>query len=120
CLGDGEKRTPAADVGRLPGTVERAFRRSISSGDNGLEVGMTGTADDIEERKWKNRSATLRWLGRQYSPDVAPEVASRRLKQWIVGNPILSGLLQENGWTPSQRVLTPKQVEQIVRILGEP
>ena len=56
---------------------------------------MTGTADDIEERKWKNRSATLRWLGRQYSPDVAPEVASRRLKQWIVGNPILSGLLQE-------------------------
>lgn len=81
---------------------------------------MSGTADDIEERKWKNRSATLRWLGRQYSPDVAPEVASRRLKQWIVGNPILSGLLQENGWTPSQRVLTPKQVEQIIRILGEP
>ena len=49
---------------------------------------MTGTSDD-EEGKWKNRSTTLRRLGRQYSPDVTPEVASRRLKQWIVGNPVL-------------------------------
>ena len=48
---------------------------------------MTGTSDD-EEGKWKNRSTTLRRLGRQYSPDVTPEVASRRLKQWIVGNPV--------------------------------
>ena len=61
---------------------------------------MTGTSDD-EEGKWKNRSTTLRRLGRQYSPDVTPEVASRRLKQWIVGNPVLLGLLHENGWTAS-------------------
>ena len=69
---------------------------------------MTGTSDD-EEGKWKNRSTTLRRLGRQYSPDVTP-----------VGNPVLLGLLHENGWTASRRVLTPKQVEQIVRVLGEP
>ena len=62
---------------------------------------MTGTSDD-EEGKWKNRSTTLRRLGRQYSPDVTPEVASRRLKQWIVGNPVLLGLLHENGWTASR------------------
>ena len=80
---------------------------------------MTGRTDE-EEEKWKNRSTTLRRLGRQYSPDVTPEVASRRLKQWIVGNPVLLGLLHENGWTASRRVLTPRQVEQIVRILGEP
>lgn len=81
---------------------------------------MTGTSDD-EEGKWKNRSTTLRRLGRQYiAQDVTPEVASRRLKQWIVGNPVLLGLLHENGWTASRRVLTPKQVEQIVRVLGEP
>ncbi|MFQ9022115.1 MAG: DUF4248 domain-containing protein [Parabacteroides merdae] len=49
-----------------------------------------------------------------------PEVASRRLKQWIVGNPVLLDSLTENGWTASRRVLTPKQVEQIVRVLGEP
>ena len=67
---------------------------------------MTGTSDD-EEGKWKNRSTTLRRLGRQ-------------LKQWIVGNPVLLGLLHENGWTASRRVLTPRQVEQIVRVLGEP
>ena len=36
------------------------------------------------------------------------------------GNPVLLGLLHENGWTASRRVLTPKQVEQIVRVLGEP
>ena len=80
---------------------------------------MTGRTDE-EEEKWKNRSTTLRRLGRQYSPDVTPEVASRSLKQWIVGNPVLLGLLHENGWTASRRVLTPRQVEQIVRILGEP
>ena len=80
---------------------------------------MTGTSDD-EEGKWKNRYTTLRRMGRKYSPDVTTEVASRRLKQWIVGNPVLLGLLHENGWTASRRVLTPKQVEQIVRVLGEP
>lgn len=68
---------------------------------------MTGAAGD-EEGKWKSRSTTLRRLGRQYSPDVTPEVASRRLKQWIVGNPVLLGLLRENGWTASRRVLTPR------------
>lgn len=30
-----------------------------------------------------------------------------RLKQWIVGNPVLLGLLHENGWTASRRDLTP-------------
>ena len=84
---------------------------------------MTGTSDD-EEGKWKNRSTTLRRLGRQYSPDVTPEVASRRLKQWIVGNPVLLGLLHENGcrksWCAPHPSMTPKQVEQIVRVLGEP
>lgn len=77
---------------------------------------MTGTSDD-EEGKWKNRSTTLRRLGRQYSPDVTPEVASRRLKQWIVGNPVLLGLLHENGWTASRRVLTPK-LKSILKCLS--
>ena len=80
---------------------------------------MTGTSDD-EEGKWKNRSTTLRRLGRQYSPDVTPEVASRRLKQWIVGNPVQPFSCKSPSRTASRRVLTPKQVEQIVRVLGEP
>ena len=50
----------------------------------------------------------------------APEAGTAILKQLIVGNPVLLGLLHENGWTASRRVLTPKQVEQIVRVLGEP
>lgn len=119
CGGSGEAGTPATGAGRLPGAAEGPVRRCLPPGDNGLEVGMTGAAGD-EEGKWKSRSTTLRRLGRQYSPDVTPEVASRRLKQWIVGNPVLLGLLRENGWTASRRVLTPRQVEQIVRVLGEP
>lgn len=80
---------------------------------------MSWISDD-EDRKWKSRSTTLLRLGQQYSPDVTPAVASRRLRQWIFHNPVLIGLLQENGWTASQRVLTPRQVDQIVKILGEP
>ena len=75
---------------------------------------MTGTSDD-EEGKWKNRSTTLRRLGRQYSPDVTPEVASRRLKQWIVGNPVLLGLLHENGWTASRHFIVDCQFSFVNR-----
>lgn len=73
-----------------------------------------------DEPKWRNRSFTYRELGICYSPDVVPTVASRRLKQWVVGNPGLVRSLREMGWTYRQRLLTPRQVECIVRVLGEP
>ena len=74
----------------------------------------------LDEPRWKNRSFTYRELGIRYSPEVKPAVASRRLKQWVTGNPNLLRSLEELGWTHSQRLLTPKQVECIVRVLGEP
>lgn len=51
-------------------------RRCLPSGDNGLEVGMTGTSDD-EEGKWKNRSTTLRsWDG---------NIAQMSRPKWLLG-----------------------------------
>lgn len=73
-----------------------------------------------EEQKWKSRCLSFRRLGMMYSPDVTPEVASRRLKRWIMTNPELPALLAATGWTPSQRILNPRQVSCIVEVLEAP
>lgn len=75
---------------------------------------------ELNEPKWRNRSFTYLELGSYYSPEVKPAVASRRLKQWVTGNPALLRSLLEMGWTQTQRILTPRQVERIVEVLGEP
>ena len=67
---------------------------------------------DEEEEKWKNRSFGWLELGILYSPMITPAAASRRLKAWVLANKILV--------TRKQRVMTPKQVECIVEILGRP
>ena len=69
---------------------------------------------------WRNRSFTYRELGICYSPEVKPAVASRRLKQWVTGNPSLLHSLSATGWNCNQRILTPRQVACIVETLGEP
>lgn len=75
---------------------------------------------EINEPRWKSRSFTYLELGACYSPEVKPAVASRRLKQWVTGNPKLLRSLLKMGWTRTQRILTPRQVERIVQVLGEP
>ena len=73
-----------------------------------------------EEEKWKNRSFGWLELGILYSPMITPAAASRRLKAWVLANKILVTLLKAAGWNRKQRVMTPKQVECIVEILGRP
>lgn len=51
---------------------------------------------------------------------ITPAAASRRLKAWVLANKILVNLLKAAGWNRKQRVMTPKQVECIVEILGRP
>ena len=75
---------------------------------------------DEEEEKWKNRSFGWLELGILYSPMITPAAASRRLKAWVLANKILVTLLKAAGWNRKQRVMTPKQVECIVEILGRP
>ena len=67
--------------------------------------------EDEEEEKWKNRSFS--WL-------LTPAAASRRLKAWVLANKVLVSLLNTAGWNRQQRIMTPKQVECIVEILGRP
>lgn len=76
--------------------------------------------EDKEEEKWKNRSFGWLELGILYSPMITPAAASRRLKAWVLANKILVTLLKAAGWNRKQRVMTPKQVECIVEILGRP
>ena len=76
--------------------------------------------DKEEEEKWKNRSFGWLELGILYSPMITPAAASRRLKAWVLTNKILVTLLKAAGWNRKQRVMTPKQVECIVEILGRP
>lgn len=78
------------------------------------------TEETDEDEKWKNRCYSYMELGIKYSPDVIPAVASRRLKQWVMGNNTLLGQLLKTGWHRSQRLLTPRQVSCIVGVLGEP
>lgn len=76
--------------------------------------------EDEEEEKWKNRSFGWLELGILYSPMITPAAASRRLKAWVLANKVLVSLLKAAGWNRKQRVMTPKQVECIVEILGRP
>ena len=75
---------------------------------------------DEEEEKWKNRSFGWLELGILYSPMIPPAAPPRRLKAWVLANKILVTLLKAAGWNRKQRVMTPKQVECIVEILGRP
>jgi len=76
--------------------------------------------EDKEEEKWKNRSFSWLELGILYSPTLTPAAASRRLKAWVLANKVLVSLLNTAGWNRQQRIMTPKQVECIVEILGRP
>ena len=78
------------------------------------------SSEDEEEEKWKNRSFSWLELGILYSPMLTPAAASRRLKAWVLANTVLVSLLNAAGWNKQQRVMTPKQVECIVEILGRP
>ena len=75
---------------------------------------------DEEEEKWKNRSFGWLELGILYSPMITHAPPSRSMKDWVLANKILVTLLKAAGWNRKQRVMTPKQVECIVEILGRP
>ena len=59
-------------------------------------------------------------LSIMFSPDVTAASASKQLKRWIETNQKLVALLQQEGWVKGRKRLTPKMVEHIVNILGEP
>lgn len=59
-------------------------------------------------------------LAQAYNPHLSPGAAWQKLSLWINLYPGLSEQLSAIGYTPHQRVFTPRQVAMIVEALGEP
>ena len=56
-----------------------------------------------------------------YCPNITPDAAWEKLKQWIAYCPGLAERLAEAGYRPQSRAgFTPRQVGLIVEALGEP
>ncbi len=74
------------------------------------------------EEKFVFRVRTYGWqeLALLYNPGITPNAANRRLRKWITKNRLLYEELQQAGWEHRSYLLTPRQVEIIVKYLGEP
>ncbi|MBR2103266.1 MAG: DUF4248 domain-containing protein [Prevotella sp.] len=59
-------------------------------------------------------------LAMKYLPHLQPSSAWSCLRRWINHNRELREELQKLGYDGRQRVFTPRQVEAIMRYLGEP
>ena len=74
----------------------------------------------------KNMEFEIRQYGRTelaqvYLPDITPAAAWKKLKAWIDYHPTLGVSLEGLGYQPGrQRIVTPAQVDVIVRALGVP
>lgn len=69
---------------------------------------------------FKLRTYGWQELAMLYAEDITPTSATKRLSNWIQQNSKLQEELAETGWHKGQRVLTPLQVQTIVKYLGEP
>ena len=59
-------------------------------------------------------------LAQAYCPQLSPGAAWQKLSTWINLYPGLPERLKAIGYSPRQRVFTPRQVAMIVEALGEP
>ena len=59
-------------------------------------------------------------LAQAYNPHLSPGAAWQKLSLWIHLYPELTERLKAIGYSPRQRVFTPRQVAMIVEALGEP
>ena len=73
----------------------------------------------------KNETFEIRAYGRtelaqMYMPNLSASRAWRKLQEWIAMCPGLRDRLAQYGYNGCQRTWTPRQVEMIVEVLGEP
>ena len=61
------------------------------------------------------RSLSRTELARIYAPDLTDGGARKRLKKWLDDRPDIMAELQGTGFRESQRVLTPRQVEIVMK-----
>ena len=67
--------------------------------------------------RFKVRAYGLQELAMLYFPNSTPQSASNQLKRWM-GRGELPAKLTAAGYTPGQKILTPRQVEVITGHVG--
>ena len=68
----------------------------------------------------KATTYSMKELAGMYFPHSSARSASVQLKRWFVYNKILMEALTNAGYVSGQKLLTPKQVQLIFEMLGEP
>lgn len=73
-----------------------------------------------EESKFTVRAYTKSELAHLYNPQMTVKNATQVLRRWIQHNQELHNALISLGYTDRSRIFTPRQVQLIIDILGEP
>lgn len=76
--------------------------------------------DNTVNDEFQIRSMSKKELAVLYAPGLATKSATNRLCLWLHTNPSLMEELRMTQYRETQHVLTSRQVEIIVRHLGEP
>ena len=74
----------------------------------------------MKQREFKIRTYGRMELAQTYFPDLLAISAWNKLKRWIENCPPLKERLTTRTDKPKARTYTPRQVEAIVEMLGEP
>jgi hypothetical protein len=72
------------------------------------------------EKEFTIRSYGYGELAQLYFPLISKKSASNQFRKWIKHNRELQKQLSLTEFSPGQKILTPKQVEIMVKIIGEP
>lgn len=75
---------------------------------------------DLQDKKFIIRTYTKAELAHLYNPHLCLKAALQVLRRWILFNELLFSELTATGYRARNRILSPRQVEIIVRYLGAP
>jgi hypothetical protein len=70
--------------------------------------------------QFKIRTYGFGELAQLYFPNITKKSASAQFGRWIRLNNSLNNQLNQSGFFPGIRILTPRQVEIIIKTIGEP
>lgn len=75
---------------------------------------------EVEEKEFRMKSYGKADLAMKYNPDLTISSAQKALKRWIDYNKELTAELEKTNYNKYRKIYTPKEVELIVKYLGEP
>lgn len=75
---------------------------------------------NMQEDKFVVRAFGFGELAQLYFPTITKKSASTQLRKWIESDKFLRKELTHAGYRFNQRVLTPRQVDILILIIGKP